>query len=121
MKKFIPGTLLVAGLLTASGFVACHSFSTVRDPTVNGVGRVSIDSNRVSGLVYYLPKGRIRITGDFKSGSGDGGGAAAKPGVALHAQLAGAHAAEARFPVQGPVGPCLPSRPAAGPDHGPVA
>jgi len=80
MKKFIPGTLLVAGLLTAGGFVACHSFSTVRDPTVNGVGQVSIDSNRVSGLVYYLPKGRIRITGDFKSASGDGGGGAAKPG-----------------------------------------
>ena len=58
MKKFIPGRLVVAGLLTVGGFAACHSFSTVRDPTANGVGQVSIDSNRVSGLIYYLPKGR---------------------------------------------------------------
>jgi len=49
--------------------------------------QVSIDSNRVSGLVYYLPKGRIRITGDFKSASGDGGDAAAKSGSPAGAKL----------------------------------
>jgi len=87
MKKLIPGMLPLSGLLAAGGLVACHSFSTVRDPSVNGVGRVSIDSNRVSGLVYYLPKGRIRITGDFKSGSGDGGGAAPKSGSSMGAKL----------------------------------
>jgi hypothetical protein len=86
MKKLAAATLLVAGLFANCWFVGCHSFSTLRDPpdAANGVRQVSVDSNRVNGLVYYLPKGRIRITGDFKSGSGD---AAAKPGSPAGAQL----------------------------------
>src|ERR1700680_1424175 len=89
MKKMIVVAPAVFGLCATSWFAACHSFSHFKDSTdfASGVRQVSVDSRRVSGLVYYLPKGRIRITGDFKSGSGDGGGAAAKPGSPAGAQL----------------------------------
>lgn len=53
----------------------CHSFSTVKASTdsVNQVRHIALNDNRITALLYYLPRGRIRITGDFKSG-GDGGG-----------------------------------------------
>src|ERR1700730_18415114 len=98
MKKIIPGTFFVAVLLMTGWFVGCHSFSTLKDSpdSASGLPQVSIKSNRVSGLVYYLPKGRIRITGDFKSGAeGAGPSAATKPSTPpgrarLRAAVAGA-------------------------------
>jgi hypothetical protein len=61
MKRITAVTLVVASLLAIGYLPACHSFSTIEGP---------IDDNRVKGLIYYLPKGRIRIAGDFKSGGG---------------------------------------------------
>lgn len=80
MKRNWRAVFVVVGFVVTGCLVACHSFSTLRDPTdpKDGIGQVSINSNRVSGLVYYLPKGRIRITGDFKSNAGGDSSAAGK-------------------------------------------
>jgi hypothetical protein len=55
----------------------CDTFVTVRDTPAIGKsgesGEVTIKNGRLSGLVYYLPKGRIRITGDFKPSPAPGG------------------------------------------------
>ena len=93
MKKNRRAVLVGVGFVVTCCLIACHSFSTLRDPTdpKDGIGQVSINSNRVSGLVYYLPKGRIRITGDFKDGGGDSGApgkASSGAGSRLRAALA---------------------------------
>ena len=89
MKKITAATLVVAGLVVTDWLSACHSFSTVRDSTdaTTKKQQILMGDRRVKGLVYYLPKGKIRITGDFKSASGDGGGAAAKSGSPAGAKL----------------------------------
>lgn len=70
MKRIIAATLVVPVLMAIGCLVACHSFSTLQGP---------IEDNRVKGLIYYLPRGQIRIAGDFKSGGGGGtGGPVAK-------------------------------------------
>jgi predicted membrane protein len=56
MKKVIAAVLAVAGTSVIGWLAACHSFSTMQGP---------IEDNRVKGLIYYLPKGYIHITGDF--------------------------------------------------------
>jgi len=84
MKKITAAPFIVAGLIVTSWFAACHSFSTQQG---------NIDSNRVTGLIYYLPKGKVRITGDFKSGGGDSGATtAAKSAAPGGAQFATAAA-----------------------------
>ena len=75
MKKVTAAGLVVAGLTVLGCFVACHSFSTVKESTdaSTQTSEIALSGNRVNGLMYYLPRGRIRITGDFKSTGGDGG------------------------------------------------
>jgi hypothetical protein len=68
VNKTIPAVIALAAFVLA-GLAACHSFSTVQG---------NINSNRMTGLIYYLPKGRIRITGDFKDGGGAGAPASSK-------------------------------------------
>ena len=77
MRMITGAALFFPGLMAIGCLAACHSFST--QEAAPGSDQVSIGSSRVNGLIYYLPKGRIRISGDFKSGSGDGGGAAPNP------------------------------------------
>jgi len=69
MKRITVAALGIAALTGICWLAACHSFSTQRG---------NIDSSRVTGLIYYLPKGRIRISGDFKAGGGDDGAPAGK-------------------------------------------
>jgi hypothetical protein len=70
-------------LIVTLGPNGCDTFVTVRDTQASGksdeAGEVKIENGRLSGLVYYLPKGRIRITGDFKPSSAPGG-SDSKPG-----------------------------------------
>lgn len=71
----LAGALCLIVILGPNG---CDTFVTVRDPTApdkSGEAReVTIKNGRLNGLVYFLPKGRIRITGDFKPSSAPGGG-----------------------------------------------
>jgi hypothetical protein len=84
MPKLRKLALAVALCLIVSlGPNGCDTFVTVRDTQASGksdeAGEVKIENGRLSGLVYYLPKGRIRITGDFKPSSAPGG-SDSKPG-----------------------------------------
>ena len=78
MKKVTAAGLVAACLTVLGCFVACHSFSTVKESTdaSTQTREIALSGNRVNGLMYYLPRGRIRITGDFKSTGGDGAPAA---------------------------------------------
>jgi hypothetical protein len=73
--------LAAALCLIVIGPYGCDTFVTVRETPASGKsgesGEVTIKNGRLSGLMYYLPKGRIRITGDFKPTSP--GGTDSKP------------------------------------------
>ena len=64
MKMKISILIIIAGSALLALLAACSSFSTVSVSDLN--------DGRVNGLLYYLPRGRISITGDFKSAQGGG-------------------------------------------------
>ena len=74
MRKITVAALVVRAIMVICWLTACHSFSTVKESpdVVTKTREIALNGDRINGLVYYLPWGRIRITGDFKSG-GDGG------------------------------------------------
>lgn len=55
MKRFAPFILTSVCLLLSN---ACSSFSTIKG---------SVQDGRVAGQLYYLPQGKIRITGEWKT------------------------------------------------------